>query len=295
MISRHRKLAIRELARETLLAHDAMHLPVRPKIFAEQNLDILVEPFDPPHPSISGYLMQVENLFAIGYSKAIRCEGFQNFTVAHEIGHYCLDGHPLAILKNGAHYSWSGYISKDPYEEEADAFASEFLMPWKLVEALVKKGDGGFASIKSLADQCGSSLVASAIRYADVTEEQVAVVVSHLGSVEFMTASQPFRQLPGIDWLRRRDALPARVPSACVGTDRAWVSAGLTSEDGSYLNDWFPGAPRVAVREDVVGLGSYGRLLTVLVADCETEADEEDETIEDDYIKRWKEGRFRKK
>ena len=294
MISRTRKLAIRDLARETLLAHDAMYLPVRPKTFAEQKLDILVAAFDPPHPSISGYLMQVGDLFGIGYSKAIRCEGFQNFTVAHEIGHYCLDGHPMAVLKDGAHYSRSGYISKDPYEEEADAFASEFLMPWKLVEALVKRGDGGFASIKSLADHCGSSLVASAIRYADVTEEQVAVVVSHLGSVEFMTASQAFRQLPGIDWLHRRDALPARVPSARFGTDRAWVSAGSTSEDGSYLTDWFPGAPRIAVREDVVGLGSYGRLLTVLVTDSETDADEDDEVVEDDYIERWKEGRFRK-
>ena len=34
---------------------------------------------------------------------------------------------------------------------------------------------------------------------AGVTEEQVAVVVSYLGSVEFMNASQAFRQLLGID------------------------------------------------------------------------------------------------
>ena len=201
----------------------------------------------------------------------------------------------MAVLKDGAHYSRSGYISKDPYEEEADAFASEFLMPWKLAGNLVRGGSGGFASIKSLADQCGSSLVASAIRYADVTEEKVAVVVSHLGAVEFMTASPAFRQLPGIDWLRRWDALPTRVSSARFGTDHAWVGKGSTFEADSHLTDWFPGAPRTPVREDVVGLGSYGRLLTVLVADYETGADGDEEVIEDDYIERWKEGRFRKR
>jgi hypothetical protein len=295
MISRLRKLAIRDLARVTLLAHDAMYLPVRPKIFAEQNLDILVESFDPPHPSISGYLMQVGDLFGIGYSKAIRCEGFQNFTVAHEIGHYLIDGHAMALLKDGVHHSHSSYISKDPFEEEADAFASEFLMPWKLVESLLRGSDGGFASIQHLSDQCGSSLVASAIRYVEVTAEQVAAVVSYQGTVEFMTASPAFRQIPGIDWFHRRDSLPRQVPSACFANDHSWVNAGLISENGSLLRDWFPSAPPVEVREDIVGLGTYGRLLTVLMTDCECEGDEGDDALEDDYIERWKEGRFRKK
>jgi hypothetical protein len=46
MIIPLRKQKICTLAREKLLEHDAMHVPVRPKLFAE-NLGILVQSFDP--------------------------------------------------------------------------------------------------------------------------------------------------------------------------------------------------------------------------------------------------------
>lgn len=295
MISRLRKREIRSLAREKLLEYDWMRLPVRPKLFAETKLGIVVQSFEPPNPSVSGFLMRIGNSFGIGFSKAIKSKGFQNFTVAHEIGHYFIDDHPLAVLKDGTHFSHSGYISKDRFEEEADAFATEFLMPWKLVEPLLNGSKRGFGSIKNLADQCESSLLASAIRYTEVTDEKVAIVVSYQGTVEFMTASESFRQIHGIDWLRRGNSLPKGVPSARFASDDTWLNACLASEEGSYLCDWFSSAPRIDVEEDIVGLGSYQRLLTILITDCETEDDEEDEVANDDYIDRWKEGRFRSK
>ena len=49
------------------------------------------------------------------------------------------------------------------------------------------------------------------------------------------------------------------------------------------------------VEEDIVGLGSYQRLLTILITDWEAEEDEEDELEDDDYIDRWKRGRFRRR
>jgi hypothetical protein len=67
------------------------------------------------------------------------------------------------------------------------------------------------------------------------------------------------------------------------------------AEEGSYLCNWFPSAPRANVEEDVVGLGSYQRLLTILITDWDAEESEEDELGDDDYIDRWKEGRFRLK
>ena len=296
MITRSRRLAIRSLAREKLVEHGSMSLPVRPKLFAEQKLGIVVQPFHPPEPSVSGFLMRVGNSFGIGYSTAIRCLGFQNFTVAHEIGHFCIDDHALALLADGKHFSYSGYISKDRFEVEADAFATEFLMPWKLIESVVHGSEAGLAAVKDLADQCESSLVASAIRYTEITEEKVAVIVSHRGIVEFMTASTPFRQIPGIEWLRRGDPLPGDTASSRFASARDWVGTGSTVEDGSRLHDWFSAAPRRDVREDVVGLGSYGRLLTVLSAEFDDkESEEEEDEPEDDYIARWEEGRFRRK
>lgn len=294
MIARMRLQQIQGLAREKLIEHGRMHLPVNPKEFARQ-LDILVQPFIPAQSDISGFLMQQGNSFMIGYSAAIRSEGFQNFTVAHELGHYFIDDHPLALLISGKHLSRSGYISKDRYEQEADSFATELLMPWKLIESLVRTKAGGFGTIKTIAEGCESSLVASAIRYTQVTRECVAVIVSHLGVVEFMTASTPFKQIPGIDWLRKRDSLPSEVPSKRFSTELEWIRGCEISEEGGMLSAWFPGARDRDVEEDIVGLGSYERLLTVLMTEEAESEDEENEGGEDDYIDRWNQGIFRGK
>ncbi len=294
MITRLRLLEIQGLAREKLVQYDRMHLPVRPKEFARQ-LDILVKSFSPPQPDISGFLMQLGNSFGIGYSTDIRNEGFQNFTVAHELGHYFIDDHPLAVLGSGKHFSRSGYISKDRFEEEADAFATEVLMPWKLIEPVIRANAGGFGTIKAVADGCESSLLASAIRYTQVTTECVAVIVSHLGVVEFMTASTSFKQIRDLDWLRKRDALPLKAPSKRYSSELDWIRAGNIAEEGGQLSAWFPGAPNWEVEEDVVGLGSYERLLTVLVTEGTESEDDDNEEDQDDYIDRWKQGIFRAK
>jgi hypothetical protein len=294
MIARLRAQYIQSLAREKLTEHGRMQLPVAPMELARQ-LDILVRPFSPTQADISGFLMQQGNSFGIGYSTAIRSVGFQNFTVAHELGHYFIDDHPLAILSTGQHFSRSGYISKDRFEEEADAFATELLMPWKLIEPLVRVSAGGFHSIKTISEACESSLVASAIRYTQITKECVAVVVSYRGVVEFMTASDTFKQIPGLDWLRKRDALPHNVPSARYSADYEWIEACNVSEEGGKLSAWFPGVSGREVEEDVVGLGSYGRLLTVLVAQDIQGDDEDEDEDTDDYIDRWKRGIFRGK
>lgn len=271
-----------------------MILPVRPKDFA-RDIDILVQPFAPAQCDVSGFLMQQGNSFMIGYSTNIKNEGFQNFTVAHELGHYFIDDHPSAVLTAGKHVSRAGFISKDRYEQEADAFATEFLMPWKLIEPIISANVGGFRTIQAIADACQSSIVAAAIRYTQVTRECVAVVVSYAGAVEFMTASTSFKELDGVDWLRRRDSLPPDVASARFSTRFDWIRAGEIAEEGSRLASWFPGLADRNVEEDIVGLGSYERLLTVLLTDEAPSEEEEEGEEQDDYIDRWKEGRFRSK
>lgn len=295
MITRQREKAIQQLARTKLIEYDSMHLPVRPMRFAEEKLGIVVQSFDPGKPDVSGFLMVSGGKFGIGYSTAIANRGFQNFTVAHELGHYFIDGHSDALLGEGLHFSKSGFISPDVYEREADVFATEFLMPWKLIAPLVDRSVQGYPAITAISENCESSILASAIRYTAVANEPVAVIVSHEGEIEFMTASADFKQIPGIDWLRRGQPLPTSVPSAAYGTRENWILAGDAAEEGSLLSSWFPGAGRIEVEEDVVGLGGYGRLLTVLIADWQAENDEDEEEGGDDYIDRWNKGVFRGK
>lgn len=295
MITRQREKAIQQLARTKLIEHDSMQLPVRPIRFAEEKLGIVVQSFDPDEPDVSGFLMLSGGKFGIGYSTAIANRGFQNFTVAHELGHYFIDGHSEALLGEGLHLSKSGFISADVYEREADVFATEFLMPWKLIAPLVDRSVQGYPAITAISENCGSSIVASAIRYTAVANEPVAVIVSYEGKVEFMTASTDFKQIPGIEWLRRGQPLPASVPSAAYSTRENWILDCDVAEEGSLLSSWFPGAGRIEVEEDIVGLGSYGRLLTVLIADWQAENDENEEEGGDDYIDRWNKGVFRGK
>lgn len=294
MISKLREREIQTLARTILIERDAMQLPVDPMAFAKEKLGIHVESFGPQESDVSGFLMRMDGKFGIGYSTAISSKGFQNFTVAHELGHYFIDGHPEALLSEGAHMSKSGYISQDKYEREADVFATEFLMPWKLISPIINGTVQGFPTVKAIADQCQSSIVASAIRYTSVAKEPVAVIVSHQGTVEFMTASDPFRQIPGIQWLRRGERLPAAVPSNEYALRNSWIAECAVVEEGSLLNSWFPSAPKIEVEEDIVGLGSYGRLLSVLITSWDTEEDEDDD-LEDNYIDRWGKGIFRGK
>ncbi len=56
------------------------------------------------------------------------------------------------------------------------------------------------------------------------------------------------------------------------------VRRGETVDGGSELQDWFGGRHQIEIKEDVVGLGVYGRTLTVLSAiELPDEEDEDDE------------------
>ena len=110
-----------------------------------------------------------------------------------------------------------------------------------------------------------------------------------------MTASESFKQISGLDWLRKKDSLPSSAPSTKFSGNRDWIEACNVSEEGARLSAWFPAVRDRDVEEDVVGLGSYGRLLTVLVTQEIDEAEEEERDVEDGYIDRWKHGYFRSK
>jgi len=68
--------------------------------------------------------MRVGSSFGILYATHLANEGFERFSVAHELGHYFLPGHIDAVLAGGGqvHTSRAGFVSDDKYENEADHF-----------------------------------------------------------------------------------------------------------------------------------------------------------------------------
>ena len=79
------------------------------------------------HSGVSGMLVSYGNTFGILYS-TIDNDGYHRFSIAHELGHFFVEGHLDYIpLVHGVHRS--RYISQDRYEREADCFAAVLLMP----------------------------------------------------------------------------------------------------------------------------------------------------------------------
>lgn len=251
--------------------------PICPFEIAKKK-DIHVEAKKSTQPGVSGFLMRVENTFGIKYASQIQNEGFIRFTVAHELGHYFLPGRPEKLFPNGngIHQSKSGFISQDPLERQADCFASALLMPEMLFRKAVNKAGSGFAAIEKLAAKCKTSITATAIRYTQFTDEAVAVIVSTGRHIDYCFMSDRIRDINGITWIKKGDPLPSGTTLDFNG-DASNIEEGRQEEGTCFLDDWFEGAPPVEVNEDVVGLGSYGKTLTVLFTDEELEDDDEDE------------------
>ena len=251
--------------------------PICPFEIANKH-DIHVEAKQSSKPGVSGFLMRVGNVFGIRYAQHIANEGYIRFTVAHELGHYFLPGHPEKLFPDGdgIHESKSGFISGDPLERQADCFAGALLMPATLFSKAVDSAGTGFSAIEKLAKQCKTSITSTAIRFTQFTDEAVAVIVSNGQQIDYCFMSDRIRDLDGITWIKKGDRLPSGITLDFNG-DSSNIEEARQKEGTCFLNDWFEGAPQVEVNEDVVGLGSYGKTLTVLFTDEEMENDDEDE------------------
>jgi IrrE N-terminal-like domain len=257
--------------------------PICPFEIAKKN-EIHVEAKESSQPGVSGFLMRVGNTFGIKFASHIQNEGFIRFTVAHELGHYFLPGHPEKLFPNGngVHQSKSGFISHDPLERQADSFASALLMPEMLFRKAVDRAGIGFEAIEKLAAECKTSITATAIRYTQFTNEAVAVIVSSGRQIDYSFVSDRIRDLRGITWIKKGDLLPTDTATEKFNRDTSNIKQARQEEGTSFLDDWFDGAPQVEVNEDVIGLGSYGKTLTILFTD--EDVDQEDEIDEEDEL-----------
>lgn len=256
--------------------------------------DIAVQAKPDLHDGVSGMLVIVRDLFGILYATKIKSPGFQNFSIAHELGHYFIDGHYEALMTTGVHVSRAGFASADPYEQEADFFAAALLMPEVPFRRETNKHPAGLAVIKHLADTCETSLTATAIRYAGLTRDAVAVVISTGPAIDYCFLSDSMKEAKGLSWLRKGTPVPSGSMTAAFNADPNNIRYGYEDKGEGLLNDWMGGIRRYHVQEEVIGLGEYGRTLTVL--SCRQLSQVEDLDVDDDeeaLIESWT-PRFRK-
>ena len=263
-------------------------LPIDPIAIAE-SLGILVQP-KATMDGVSGMLIRLGNEFGIAYATHIDSEGFRRFSVAHEVGHYRIPGHIDAVLAHGdIHESRAGFVAGDPYEREADMFAASLLMPDALFAREMRSLGDGLQAVEALAQRCVTSLPAAANRYVNKASVPVAMIVSTGPRIDYCFMSGPLQDFDGLEWQRKGQPLPAGTETNRFNADPQNVRAALRGEGEAELRDWFGGVRSIAGTEEIVGLGRYGKTLTILSS--EVFADDDDE--EGDLEERW-EPRFRR-
>ena len=212
-----------------------------------------------PAESFDGALLRIRDAQR-GYiviNSRIREESRRRFTLAHEIGHFVLPGQQevSAPCKQQRIENWDADLYRP--ELEANRFAAEILMPRGLMAEFVQS-EPSLESIRSIAQLCGTSLTASAVRLITLTPHRAAVVWSQDQKILWSKLSEGF-----VRWIRkgevrensfagqyyRKQSVPdqlAPVPAS------AWLyEKGL--QEGAQI--W----------EQSVGLKNYGAVLSLLV------------------------------
>lgn len=262
-------------------------LRVDPADLATQK-GILVQAKPDTAAGVSGMLVKAGDQFGIMYATNIPSKGFQKFSIAHELGHYCIDGHSDALLANGVHYSQAGFRSSDPFEQEADYFAAALLMPELAFRKEMNRHDTGLVCIEALRKACETSLTATAIRYAGLTRDGVAVILSSGETIDYCFMSEGLKEAKGISWIRKGTPVPDGTVTAAFNARPESVRTGERDGGDGRLNDWMGGERVYRVREDVLGLGQYGRTLTVLTCDgLSAEKESEYDNEDDELIESW--------
>lgn len=255
--------------------------PVDPRAIAEAR-DITLQAKPADVHGVSGAIVFAADSATIIYSTEYNNEGFENFSIAHELGHWFLPGHPEEIIKSGgAHMSRANFTQNTSIELEADHFASGLLLPSGFTRKLLSNNQIGLDGILKLAETARCSVTAAAIRAAECSAYPVAIIVSKGDEIAYAFTSESFKNLGKLAFLRKGAPLPQSATRR-FNADAAKVLRAERAVGETDLATWFDGSGRIVLDEEIIGLGKYGYTLTVLTGEQlpEDPLDEEDEDAE---------------
>ena len=163
-------------------------------------------------------------------------------------------------------------------------------MPRQMFSAALRRAGDGMVAIERLAGICKTSLTATAIRYTQCVSDPVAIVVSTGRSIDYCFMSDALRDHDGIDWIRKRQAVPRNTPTFTFNRDPNNVRRAHRIEHESDLQTWFGGSGSIELREDVIGLGGYGKTLTVLhgIELPDDQEEDDDESLTESWTPRFR-------
>lgn len=196
----------------------------------------------------------------ITVSSRLHEQGRKNFAIAHELGHFELhNDSQLVICSDEDMYAWNKLKAQ---ELEANEFASNILMPEEIFSRYVKKEIPNMDRVSELSGEFGTTLTATAIRYAQLSQEPCAVAVSSNSTLKWYKKSDSFgfhlkvgekldQDTYAVDFYNGKE-LPARPRKVSAN---AWIAGDID--------------PDSEIIEHSVALRSYGVVLSLLSIDKE--------------------------
>jgi len=225
------------------------------EIAAEFGIDVLYRPAE----SFDGALLRIRDAQrgCIVINSGIREESRKRFTLAHEIGHLVLPGQQevSAPCKQQRIENWDADLYRP--ELEANRFAAEILMPRGLIAEFVQS-EPSLESIRSIAQLCGTSLTASAVRLITLTPHRAAVVWSQNQKILWSKLSEGF-----VRWIRKGQVRKNSFAAQCYRKQSVPDQlAPVPASAWLYEKGLQEGAQ---IWEQSVGLKNYGAVLSLLV------------------------------
>lgn len=215
----------------------------------------------------------------INVAASIREHTRRRFTIAHELGHFLITTHGNQFSCTS--YDLSNFNDKNKIMEvEANQFAAELLMPEQYFTKEIYNKAPSNDLIQSLTDKFCSSLTSTLLRYKDLTDESIAIVMSENSIIKWAFRSNEFKYFIqfqsklspdsyAIEYFKGND-----LPKEFEEVDRnAWFDA---SNIKHYL----------IVKEMSIPLPYYKQVLSVIwIYEDEDEIEEYEDEF-DGYLKR---------
>lgn len=143
-----------------------------------------------PLDGADSQLVRAGNVATIIVSTRIVGPAARTFIIGHELGHLMLDHPSLPAHKLGDAAPKPTADDVRDYEAEANAFASELTMPYVLVRDWCQHGPVNLEVPWRIANTFGTSILASARRFAELSPERCAAVFSARRRVIWCTPSR---------------------------------------------------------------------------------------------------------
>ncbi|HEY4054978.1 MAG TPA: ImmA/IrrE family metallo-endopeptidase [Kofleriaceae bacterium] len=139
-------------------------------------------------------VIQIGDRAKMVVSRRIAEIGSIRFSIAHEIGHLLCKHYVKRGSVDRALERLCSPLSIDgtSAEREASVFATELLMPAAMVTPWCEVEPKSLDPVRSIASSFQTSLLASALRFVELTPERCAVVYSELGRVRWVKKSSSF-------------------------------------------------------------------------------------------------------